>query len=366
MCNSQLREGVFVSDCEGPISKNDNAFEIAAKFIPEGGRLFQILSKYDDVLAEIIKKSAYRAGYTLALITPFLKAHNVTNREISEFSAGNIVLIQGAMQLLRRVKETLPSFIVSTSYEQYILSICALVGFPFENVYCTRLDLDKYFIDGVEKEKLMQFEKEILNLPMIEVPDDAASISELSNESQETIRRLDNIFWKEMPHMASYAILKDIRPIGGEEKADAVRSIIERLNCDLSDVIYVGDSITDIQVLQLVKERKGLTISFNGNGYAVRNAEVAVLSENAIVTSVLVEVFSNRGKEDVLKLVRDWNYETLKKYCSDRTLVETMAKTYNNALPRVELVTKNNVGALVKESSVFRKTVRGEVIGRLG
>ncbi|MDQ1280963.1 MAG: energy-converting hydrogenase subunit [Thermoproteota archaeon] len=366
MVNSQRGDGVFVSDCEGPLSKNDNAFEIAAKFIPEGGRLFQLLSKYDDVLAEIVKKSGYRAGYTLALIAPFLKAHNVTNREISDFSARNIVLIQGAMQLLRRVMEAIPSFIVSTSYEQYIFSICTLVGFPFENVYCTRLDVDKYFIDGEEKKKLKKFEKEILNLSMIEIPNNTKSINDLSSESQETVERLDNIFLKEIPSMASYAILKDIKPLGGEEKADSVRSIIERLHCNLSDVIYVGDSITDVRVLQLVRAGKGLAISFNGNMYAVRNADVAVLSENAIVTSVLVDVFSKSGRDDVLSLVRDWSYYSLKKYCSDKTLVETIARTYGTALPKVELVTRDNVEGLVKDSSAFRKTVRGEAIGRLG
>ncbi len=26
---------IFVTDCEGPISKNDNAFEVASRFIPE-------------------------------------------------------------------------------------------------------------------------------------------------------------------------------------------------------------------------------------------------------------------------------------------------------------------------------------------
>ena len=30
---------IFISDCEGPISKNDNAFELAANFIPNGDKL---------------------------------------------------------------------------------------------------------------------------------------------------------------------------------------------------------------------------------------------------------------------------------------------------------------------------------------
>lgn len=47
---------VFVSDCEGPISKNDNAFELAANFIPNGDIIFANISKYDDVLADVLHK----------------------------------------------------------------------------------------------------------------------------------------------------------------------------------------------------------------------------------------------------------------------------------------------------------------------
>ena len=47
---------VFVSDCEGPISKNDNAFELTSHFVPDGDKLFTVMSRYDDVLAEVIRK----------------------------------------------------------------------------------------------------------------------------------------------------------------------------------------------------------------------------------------------------------------------------------------------------------------------
>ena len=64
---------VFISDCEGPISKNDNAYELTARFVPDGDKLFAVISKYDDVLADVLKKPSYNAGDTLKLILPFLK-----------------------------------------------------------------------------------------------------------------------------------------------------------------------------------------------------------------------------------------------------------------------------------------------------
>jgi hypothetical protein len=45
-------EKSFITDCEGPLTLNDNAFEIAADFIEDGGELFKILSLYDDYLVD--------------------------------------------------------------------------------------------------------------------------------------------------------------------------------------------------------------------------------------------------------------------------------------------------------------------------
>jgi membrane-bound hydrogenase subunit ehaS len=95
---------LFVTDCEGPISLNDNAFELASHFIPDGDKFFAAVSRYDDILAYEIKRPGYNAGDTLKLITPFLKAYNVTNDKIVEFSRENISLVPWARQLLQRIR----------------------------------------------------------------------------------------------------------------------------------------------------------------------------------------------------------------------------------------------------------------------
>ena len=72
-------KAVYITDCEGPVTKNDNAFELTAHFVPAGDRLFSLLSRYDDVLAYAYRRRQYRAGNTLRLIVPFLKAYGATN-----------------------------------------------------------------------------------------------------------------------------------------------------------------------------------------------------------------------------------------------------------------------------------------------
>ena len=95
---------VFVSDCEGPISKNDNAFELAENFIPNGDKFFTNISLYDDVLADILHKPGYTAGSTLKLILPFFKAYGITDSQMEDFSAKNIVLIANSKTTLNHIQ----------------------------------------------------------------------------------------------------------------------------------------------------------------------------------------------------------------------------------------------------------------------
>ena len=357
---------IFISDCEGPISKNDNAFELTSYFVPDGDRFFALISKYDDVLADVVKKPGYKAGDTLRLILPFLRAYGATNEKIKEYSSRNILLVPGARDTLRFVKDIMPSFIVSTSYEQYISSLCNLLGFPYDNVYCTKLDIDKYEMDEKEVATLRKIREEISAMEMMEIPENARSVDDFSQRDQETIRRLDEIFWEEIPRMESGRMLEEVNPVGGYEKAKAVQDIVKKLDSRLDNVMYVGDSITDVLPFQLVRKNRGLTISFNGNEYAIREAEIAVLSGNTIVTSVLAEAFSRFGKDHVMKLVEEWNPSGLEKYCAAPMLRERIFELYPKTLPQVEIITTDNRERLKKESSAFRKTVRGEAIGKLG
>jgi energy-converting hydrogenase A subunit R len=134
----------------------------------------------------------------------------------------------------------------------------------------------------------------------------------------------------------------------------------------LADVMSVGDSITDVEAFRLVRGDSGLAVCFNGNEYAVRNAEIAMLSENSIVTAVIFDLFFRLGKKETLQVLENWNRETLQQNAVDEAVLERLPKLYSDTLPKVQIVTTENMEMLIKESSKFRKRVRGESVGRLG
>ena len=357
---------VFVSDCEGPISKNDNAFELAQNFIPNGDALFTNISKYDDVLADVLHKPGYTAGSTLKLVLPFFKAYGLTDHQIEDFSAQNIFLIANSHATLRYVQKIATAFIVSTSYEHYIRALCNAVGFPFKNTYCTKVNLDKITITLKEKDRLREVAQEIAQMPIIEIPQNAKAATDFSQSDQATIQRLHEIFWSEIPQMLVGKFITKVVTVGGEQKAQSIRDAANRLGVSLSDMMYVGDSITDVEAFRLVRDAGGFTVSFNGNGYAVRNAEVAVMSESNIVLALLADLFCRLGREPALKIVMHWCKMVVQESVTNAALFKELYTVYPDGLPRTEIVTTKNLDSLIEESCEFRRKVRGVAIGRLG
>ncbi|MBR3139668.1 MAG: hypothetical protein IKF11_02215, partial [Methanobrevibacter sp.] len=158
-------EKSFITDCEGPLTLNDNAYELSAKFIEDGGELFKILSLYDDYLVDIVKKENYKAGNTLKLILPFFVVENLKNRDFVEFSKNNIYAVSDSKFLLSYLKEAMNTYIVSTSYGQYIEAVSNYMQVPFENTFYTKVDVDSLVLSDEEISKIKEFKDMILKNP---------------------------------------------------------------------------------------------------------------------------------------------------------------------------------------------------------
>ncbi len=360
-------------DCEGPLTQNDNAFELCEAFIPNGGEFFKRISRYDDYLVEVEKKEGYKAGDTLKLILPFLKAYGVSSKDMQEFSKKTLCLIPGTKELLEILSNTLPAFIISTSYRPYLDALCELTDFPKENVYATEVNIDSYRLSEPERKKLKEYVDKINSLEIIEWPEDASFISDLDNRSKEAVLVLDEIFWNDIPNMEIGKILKDVNPIGGHEKARAVEDSLVRTKNSLSNVIYIGDSITDSEALDLVSRGGGIAIAFNGNRYAIKKANWAITSGDTRIIGIIIQLILNKGKEALFDLVRDHGYlvgddllSRLKDFNLSLDLLDSLKGLSDLLAPTITLISSDNINQLIEHSEKVRKTVRGVSVGTLG
>jgi len=350
---------IFVSDLQGPVTANDNACELTSRIIEGGEHFFQVVSRYENVLANIVRKDGVKAGDTLRLILPFLKAYGATDSSLLRMSREDLRVVPGADKTMRYVQEFMSSFIVSTSYEHYVGAACEHIGFPFENAFCTRLSMDMYEMEEWEEETLRNLAKEIVRMPLIKVPDNARNVRDLEQDDRMMVRRLEEIFWTEMTDLSSYQLISQVNPVGSDEKATSVVEICKRLSVPLEDCMYVGDGVTDVRALQVVRRSGGLSVAFNGNIDALREADVAVISENTIPTSILAEIFYRGGREGVLEAVEDWSMEGLKRSGMVHDyLLRECARLHPDHLPTVRRIDKDNMLPLYEEGMPVRNKVR--------
>ena len=301
-----------------------------------------------------------------------------------KFSRENIYLVDGSDDTLRFANELIDSFIVSTSYGQYIEALCNYIDFPFQNTYHTQLDIgwatnfnqsdkksnnvssttnNSQTIVGDKSPKFIEELKKVDEFRKI--------ILEHGDESEDDFNVLYDIFFNEFPKLEINKYIESVKTVGGKGKQIAVEDIVEKLDLGQGSIIYMGDSITDVEPLQYARDNGGLSVSFNGNEYPLNVAEIAVVSNHTIVSSILIDLHSRFDKEYVLDFIREYSQKgpnaAFEDFEVDYSLIEEFEKVfYNKEAPIIEIITDDNRDYLLKLSKEMRNSIRGKDIGGLG
>lgn len=282
---------VICFDLEGPLATQDNAYELM-KLFPNGGRIFEVISRYDDLLT-LVARSDYEPGDTLALIAPFLVCHGIKEHDISGL-ARKATLTPGAISLISRLSaQGWKMFCISTSYEQYAKRVAHRLGIFFQNVASTRFPLDKFSKELSQEDfRLLEtLEKDILNRQ--------------SPADNWIKKRLDSFYWKELPSSGLGRLVKQVQPVGGQRKVEALKHFAEAQKQPLSNWVVVGDSITDFKMLQAIDQACGLAVAFNANEFALPYATIGLASTNLDDLKPVLEAWKRGKRSAVEKLVRE-------------------------------------------------------------
>jgi energy-converting hydrogenase A subunit R len=358
----------LITTCEGPLTLNDNAFELCRDFIkPQGDRFFRQVSRYDGYLAEVAKKPGYQSGNLLKLILPFLKAHGLTNAQIATYSRQSIKLMpgaEGAYQFLS--SRNLPIFTISSGYRQFANAAGLKLGFKPQHIFCTELGLDRFELTAAETAELLRLQEEIAGAPEIELQPEAASITDLPGSVQEAVATLDRIFGERLPAMQIGAHLKEVNPFGGPEKAKAVADILSKTGLKMSETIYVGDSTTDAQAFEAVRAGGGLAISFNGDHTAVNAAEVLLVSDSAWSIALLTAIFQSWGKEGVLEVAAPETRDKSRSLVLPEEVIDPIMTGLDGHMLNIYLSKGIDRAKCAQESLAMRAKLRGEAVATQG
>jgi len=277
-------------DLEGPLSPQDNAYELM-KLFPDGQKVFEIISRYDDLLT-LEERQDHEPGDTLALIVPFLVLNNISEENITSL-ASKAKLTDGADKLISWLhNNSWRVFCISTSYEQYAIHITQKLDIYAHNVACTPLPLDKLYISlsNEDSSLLQQTERDILT--MHPVTDD------------ERIKQyLDRFYQEQLPTTEIGSTMIEVKPVGGQRKVDALNRFADKYDQPLSKWVVIGDSITDFKMLQAVDEQGGLAIAFNANEYALPHATMSLASTSIGDLTDVLKAWQKGQRKEVEKLV---------------------------------------------------------------
>jgi energy-converting hydrogenase A subunit R len=262
------------------------------KQFPPGGRIFEFISRYDDLLT-LASRSGYEPGDTLALIAPFLVYHGIKEHDISAL-ARKATLTPGSIRLISWLSiQGWKIFCISTSYEQYARRVAHRVGIFSQNVASTSFPLDK-FSSELSKE----------NFRILDVLEKDIS-SKNALDDNWIKKRLDRFYWKELPETRLGEVVQQVKPVGGQRKVAALKQFAQAQNQPLSTWVAVGDSITDFKMLQAVDKAGGLAIAFNANEYALPHATIGLASTHLDDLKPVLQTWQKGKRPGVEKLIRE-------------------------------------------------------------
>ena len=301
---------LVLSDCEGPLTKDDNAFKLTEALAERcglgaevGRKFFERMSVVDDIWGDFGKvrqiDPTYSSGHTLKVILPFFKAMGANREIVEKLSADTLMVVPNVKKAIAKLRKIAEVFIISTSYDFYLKSFCRATQFPFKNVRCTRV---KRFNEAPTLEintfHLLGFMEEVAAMPVIKYDrKDGKPIKEHSQYYE----RITDFIWKYVYKTDSGLLMKQVIPVGQKQKAQAVAEITKKLGYPGDRTMYVGDSQTDVQAVKMVKERGGLTMMFNGKGPVCAQSDLMYIGENALCISCIADYFARAGKNDVIK-----------------------------------------------------------------
>lgn len=362
------------SDWEGPWVTADHAFDVCKEGIPEGDRLFSGISEYDDYLAYVRKKEGYEPGDTLALIAPFLIAFDLSEAFLVKVAEHDANFIEGSLKAIKLLTKRDYDFrVVSTSYCQYVAYTTNLAGIREGKIRCTSFPINKFskIVTETDKKLVRKQAEFIKRMPKLGI-NASTTKKDLNSESLSTIRELDQFFWAQLPKTSFQEVLNKVKPLGGRRKLKAIVEILREEGKELNESVTIGDSITDWAMLSETKQLGGLAISFNGNDYAIRNANVAIISNNCLITPIVVDVFRDGGIEGVKTFADNWDplnpTKALKAARVDSLAANAFLAFRNRSRVQAEIVwiDDDNVEATIQKSKRIRKAIRGVAIGSLG
>ena len=354
-----MHDKQIIIEAQGFLTPCNSIRNLAIQFLKDGGKIYDILDRYDNVVNYVLNRNdAANTSDSSKLLAPLLKAHGVTDYEVQKYYTDNLPLMPGAKEAMDYFMNIMPTFIDTKMYEPGAHALCERLDIPVSMASSSGLDLDDTNMSRQTSKEIRILTEAIARLRMPKQEYEIDVPSELDDDEVAMISTLDDIYLKKLQNSEAQDMIQTMATVNANEKAYALLDIRKNTQVDLDGTIYIGGEFVDFQVMDLIKDGNGLALSFNGSEITVHGSNVAVLSDDCTVATVLVSKFYDTGIQGVFDLVDNWSRETLESEdMPDRNLVNDLLARHPKKLPEVYRVTRDNVDKIAAKSDAFRQKI---------
>ena len=349
-----------VCTCHGFLVRNDLIRDLCGEFIDNGEHFYRVIERYDRLTSYVLNREDATAGSFVKWCVPFMKAYGATDHLIHDCSVENLEMMPNAARTMKYISNLLPTHITTYFYEHSTMEIRERMGYNLCDFADTKLCIDQSILGRQESRKLREIAEEICAL---DVPEGFYQLNvptELLDEDIKIIKTMDSVLSERISDAGALGLMESTDPMTSHKKAYRMLDIRRQTAIDLDMTMYVGSSSTDFQPMDLVRDAEGLSISFNGEDFAVRGSNVAILSEDTTVVALFASVFMDKGPIASMKLAENWGREYLESIeFPDQSLMDAFLRENPDDLPEVYKVDDDNVDDISKKSDLYRRKILG-------
>jgi len=345
-----------VCSCRGFLTRNNDARNLCETFIENGSHFYDVLDRYDKLTAYVLNREESTAGSTIKWCVPFLKAFGATDHAVYKCLSEKLGMMPDASRTMNYISGILPTFITTSMFEHGMMSMKEELKAPLCETACSEMCLDQTMFGRAESRKIRDMAKEICALKVPKTFYELGVPMELCQADIDIISTLDRILTEKLPDTSAMALMETVTPMTSHKKAYRLLDIRRTMNIDLDSTMYIGSASTDFQPMDLVRDAGGLSIAFNGEDFAVRGSNIAILSEDTTVGAVFAQSFCDKGLQAALDLASNWSRDYLRRAdLPDRNLVDTMLKNNPRKLPEVFVVEDSDLDAVAAKCDAYRR-----------
>lgn len=352
---------IFVTNCRGFLTMNNYMRDLCARFIRNGAHFYDVLVRYDELVAYVLGREEATAGNSIKWAVPFLKAHGATDHLVSKFGAEDLRMMPGATAAMRYISGQMPSFISTSIFEHGMMEVSRQLDTPLCEVACSKMELDNVQFSRTESRKLREMTESITSLKIPKVEYELNVPMEVDEADVKIIKTMDSIIQDRIPELNAMSLMESVMPVTSHKKAYQLLDIRRQTGIDLDCTLYFGGDNTDFQAMDLVRDSGGVSVAFNGTDFAVRGSNIAILSKDSTIGALFAEQFFSRGLEAMMDLARNWDRKYLKEAeFPDRNLTDAVLAAHPRKLPEVYIVDRKNVDEVAARSAQYRKKLLGQ------